>query len=62
MYFRKYGLQKTCLNKCLKSFVPADLWTSNIVNRTKDFSNLNDTTFSIIIDHCKGNCFGKNLS
>ena len=35
MYFPNYGLQKTWLNKCLKSPVSEYLWTSNMVRRAK---------------------------
>ena len=35
MYFRNYELQKTFLDKCLKSRFSEDLWTSNMVNGIK---------------------------
>ena len=62
MYFRNYGLRKTCLNKSLKNPVSEDTPPSGMVNGKKQCSNLEDTTFSIIIDHCEGNCVGKNVS
>ena len=35
MYFRKYGLQKTWLDKCLKGLFSEDPLTSNLVNGPK---------------------------
>ena len=35
MYFRNYGLRKTCLNKSLKYPVSEDTPTSGMVNRKK---------------------------
>ena len=32
MYFRNYGLRKTCLDKCLKCPISKDASTSNMVN------------------------------
>ena len=52
MYFWTYGLQKTWLDKFLKSLVSEDSSTSNIVNASKHFWNLNDSIFIIFIDHC----------
>ena len=62
MYSRNYGLRKTCLNKNVKDPVSKDTPTSGMVNRKKHCGNLEDTTFSIVIDHCEGNCVGKSLS
>ena len=62
MYFRNYGLQKPCLDKCLKSPVSEDPSKSNMVKGPKHCSNLNHTTFGIFIDKCEGNLIGKNLS
>ena len=53
MYFRIYGLQKTWLDKCLKSAVEKYSLKSNRVNKPKKCSNLNDGTFTIFIDHCQ---------
>ena len=52
MNFRNYGLQKTLLEKCLKSPVSEDPSTSNRVNVPKHYSMLNESTFSIFIDPC----------
>ena len=62
MYFENYGLRKTCLNKSVKNPVSGDIPTSGMVNGKKHCWNLEDTTFSIVIDHGEGNCVGKNLS
>ena len=62
MYFQNYGLQKTWLDQCLKSPVSEDLSKSNMVNVPKHCSNLKDSTFTIFIDHCQGNCLPKSLS
>ena len=53
MYFWKYWLRKIWLNKCLKSRVSADPETHNMGNGSKIFSNMNDSTFTIIINHCE---------
>ena len=55
MYFLNYGFRKTLLDKCLKSCVSEDPSTSNMVNGIKQCRNLNDTTFTIFIEHCESN-------
>ena len=55
MYFRNCGHRKTWLDKCLKSQVPEDSLTGNVVNGPKVCLNLNDSNFIIFIDHCEGN-------
>ena len=62
IYFWTYGLQKTWLDKCLKSAVSDDPSTTNMVNGLKLCWNLNGSTFTIFIDHCDGNSFRKNFS
>ena len=62
MYFRNYGLRKKWLNKSLKNPVSEDTSGSGMVNGNKHCWNLNDTSFSIVIDHCEGKWIGKNLS
>ena len=62
MYFRNYGLPKTCLNKCLKNPVLEETSSSGMVNEKKHCWNLDDTTFTIVIDHSEGNWLSKNLS
>ena len=55
MCFRNYGLQKKWLDKFLKSQVPEDPLTANVANGQKLCLNLNDSNFTIFIDHCEGN-------
>ena len=55
MYFRNYGFRKTLLDKYLKGRVSEDPWTSNMVYGIKQCRNLNDTTFTIFINHCEFN-------
>ena len=55
MYFRNCGLQKTWLDKCLKSPVSEDPLTGNLVNVPKHCFNLNYSTFTMFIDQCEGN-------
>ena len=54
MYFRNYGFRKTLLDKCLKTRVSEDPSTSNMVSGIKQCVNVNDTYFSIFIDHFEG--------
>ena len=61
MYFRKYLLPKTWLDKCLKSCAAEDPSTNNMANGWKHISNLNDSTFTIFINHCGYNYVGKSL-
>ena len=61
MYIREYRLQKTWLDKCLKSRVAEDSETNNISNRSKLCCNRNGSTFEIFINHFEGSCSGKSL-
>ena len=61
MYFRKYPLQMTWLDKCLKSRLAVDPSTNKMGNMSKHCCNLRKTTFTMFINHCKGNCLGKSL-
>ena len=54
MFFWTYGLQQTWLDKCLKTPISEDPWTSNMVNRVNHCSKLIGTTFTIFIDHSEG--------
>ena len=54
MYFRKYGLPKTSLDNCLQRHVSEELSTGNMVNGQKHCCNLNNRTFTILIDHREG--------
>ena len=55
MYFSTYELQKTWLDKCLKSPVSEDPPRSNMVNALKHCSKLIESAFTIFIDHCDYN-------
>ena len=61
MYFWTYGLRKTWLDNCLKSAVSEDPSTSNMRKGPKHYWNLNDSTFTILIDHCESNSVGESL-
>ena len=60
--FLNFRLRKTWLDKCVKSPVPKDPSTSNMVNGLKHCSKLNDSTFTIFIDNYAGNSGLKSLS
>ena len=62
MYFWDYRLQKTWLDKCLKSPVPEDPSTSNMVNGRKHCWDLPNSNFIIFIDHSEENWALKRLS
>ena len=53
MYFPKYRLQKTWLDKWLKSRVSEDPQTENMQNWSKQCSNPNDGTFTKFINTVK---------
>ena len=55
MYFRKSGLRKTWLHKCLKSALSLYASTNKMVNVPKKSSNLNDGSFAIVFYHCESN-------
>ena len=61
MYFQNYGLPKTSLDQCLRCLVSEDPSKSNMVNGPKHCSKLEDSSFTIFIDHCNGNCLTKSL-
>ena len=61
MYFPKYRLRKTWLDKCLKSRLSDDLWTENMENSSKQWSNLNESSFAKFINTGKVAAF-KNVS
>ena len=54
-------LRKTSSHKCLKGRVSEEPSTDNITNGLKHFCNLNDSSFTIFINHREGNCDGKSL-
>ena len=51
MYFRKYRLRKTWLDKCLKSCFSEDPSRDNMANGWKYCCNLNESIFTIFINH-----------
>ena len=61
MYLRKYRFSKIWLDKNLKSHVLEDPYTDNKKNGSKHCCNLNDSTFTISLNHCKGSCIEKSL-
>ena len=61
MYFRKYRFRKTWLDKCLKSSVSKDPSTDNMANGSKHCCNMNESTFTIFINHYAGIYVGKSL-
>ena len=62
MYFWTYGLRKTWLDECLRSLVPEDLSRNNIINGPQNCWNLNDSTFTIFIDHWEDNYDWKSVT
>ena len=46
-------LRADVLDKCLKSPVFEDAWKSNMVNRAKHCSNLNESTFAYLLINVK---------
>ena len=61
MYFRNYKPQKRLLDEYLKNPVSQDPSTSNMENGPKHSCNVDDSTFTIFIDHCEHNSVGKSL-
>ena len=61
MYIRNYGLRKRRLDQCLKNPVSEDPFTSNMVNGLKHCCNLDDGTFTILIDHSGHNSVWESL-
>ena len=58
---RNFGLLRKWLDNCLKSPFSESPSTSDMVNGANHCCNLNNSTFTIFIDHCEGNGVGKNL-
>ena len=50
MYFRNYELRKTWLDECLESPIWEDFSTGKMVNGSKHFFNINDSTLTMFID------------
>ena len=62
MYFRKYGLWKTWLDKCLKRPVSEDPSKRNMGNAANHCWNRHSSTFLTFIDHFEANWLRKSLS
>ena len=60
--FPKLWTVKTWLDKYLKSPVSEDPSISNMVNMLKNCSNLDSSTFIILIGHWQRNCNRKSIS
>ena len=60
--YPKLRVPKNMVNQCLKSPVWEDPSKSNMANGPKHCWNHNDSTFTILIDHCEGNWVSKSLS
>ena len=58
--FPKLTAPKTWLDNCLKSHDLGEPSTGNMGNGLKQCWNLNDSIFTIFINHCEGNCVGKS--
>ena len=61
MDFRKSRLRKTWSDKSLTSRVSEDHLTDNMANASKHCWNQNDSTFTILINHCGDKYVGKSL-
>ena len=53
MYLRNYGLRKAWLDKYPKPPASEDPSKGNIENGLNHCCNLNESTFTIFIDHCE---------
>ena len=61
MFFRKYRLRKTWLDKSLKSRVSQEPYRENNENGSKHCKNRNDSTFTRFNNHCEGSPIRKTL-
>ena len=59
--FPKLRTPKKGLEICVKNSVSEGPSTSNIVNGPKHCCNLDDGTFTLLIDHCEHNSVRKSL-
>ena len=55
MCFQNYRLRKIWLGKCLTSRVSDHPSTDKIANGSKHCCDLNDSTFTMFINHCGDN-------
>ena len=58
---QKHPSGKIWLDKYLKSRASEDPERDNKENESKNFSNLNDSTFTIFNNHCEGSSIRKSL-
>ena len=61
MYSRNTGSKKYCLVNLIKSRVSEDPQTDNAANVSEHYCNLNDSTFTIFINHCEDSFIRKSL-
>ena len=59
--FPKLRTPKEWLDKCLKSPFSENPFAGNMVNASKRYFNLNDSAFTIPIDHGESTWVGKDL-
>ena len=60
MSFGNYRLRKRWLDKCLTSHASEHPSTNNMANGSKHCCNMNDSNFTIFINHCGRNYVGKS--
>ena len=60
MYIGQIRPRKICLGKCVKSCVSEDPSTENMASALNHCCILNDSTFTIFINHCESDYVGKN--
>ena len=61
MSFGDCRLRKTWLDKCLKSCVSQDPSTDHMANGSKHCCNVNNSIFTIFINHSGANYIGQSL-
>ena len=62
MHLENYVPRKAGLDNCLKNPAWEDALTGNMVNVSKHSFNLNDSKFTIFIDHSESNWVEKSHS
>ena len=61
MYFPNYRLSNAWVDHSIKSAVSEHPSTVNMLNGTKHYRNLYESTFTIFFHHSEGRRFGKYL-
>ena len=61
MYFPNYGLQKTCLDKCLNTAAEY-CWPVNMLNSRKPWWNVHGNTFKKFFHHWENSNWNMSLS